>query len=97
MQESQKINSEGFFEIKLRKPRAGLLKHYWMGKTQRDLDYFRFDALISDRQVNGDHSLTMSTNTEPANWAPVTTTSSKDSSSPKERPVLKANKVNRKK
>ena len=74
MQESQKINSEGFFEIKLRKPRPGLLKHYWMGKTQRDLDYFRFDALISDRQVNGDHSLTMSTNTEPANWAPVTAT-----------------------
>ena len=53
MQESQKINSEGFFEIKLRKPRPGLLKHYWMGKTQRDLDYFRFDALISDRQVLG--------------------------------------------
>jgi len=53
MQESQKINSEGFFEIKLRKPRPGLLKHYWMGKTQRNLDYFRFDALISDRQVLG--------------------------------------------
>ena len=91
MHESQKVNSDGFFEIKLRKPRPGLLKHYWMGKTQRDLDFFRFDALISDRQVNGDHSLAMPTN-EPAIWLP-----SKDLSPKGERPVLKANKTNRKK
>ena len=69
-QESQKVHTEGFFEIKLRKPKPGLLKHYWMGKTQRDLDFFRFDALISDRQVNGDHSLTMNM-TGPANWLPT--------------------------
>ena len=49
--ESNKYTSDGFFEIKLRKTRPGLLKHYWMGKSVHCMDDYRFDALISDRQV----------------------------------------------
>ena len=49
VEDSHKYASEGFFEIKLRKSKAGLLKHYNMGKTIHSLDVYRFDALISDR------------------------------------------------
>ena len=38
-------------EVKLRKKNDGLLKHFNMGKTRNSLDSYRFDALISDRQV----------------------------------------------
>ena len=68
--------SDGFFEIKLRKTKPGLLKHYWMGKSVLCMEDYRFDALISDRQVEGDRSLKVSN--EPAIWG--------------ERPLAKATK-----
>ena len=49
--ESNKYSSDGFIEIKLRKSKPGLLKHYKMGKTVHAIEVYRFDALISDRQV----------------------------------------------
>ena len=57
VEESNKYASDGFFEIKLRKSKPGLLKHYKMGKTRHALDVYRFDALISDRQVITDVQL----------------------------------------
>ena len=116
MMESNKITTDGFFEIKLRKSKPGLLKHYWMGKTQHCMEdyrqgfitflrvvcprktgnhktglksFFRFDALISDRQVEGDRSLT--TPNEPAIWVP-TKIDSKDTP----RVVAKASKKSKK-
>lgn len=89
MMESNKITTDGFFEIKLRKSKPGLLKHYWMGKTQHCMEDYRFDALISDRQVEGDRSLT--TPNEPAIWVP-TKTDSKDTP----RVVAKASKKSKK-
>lgn len=74
--ESNKYASDGFFEIKLRKTKPGLLKHYWMGKSVLCMEDYRFDALISDRQVEGDRSLKVSN--EPAIWG--------------ERPLAKATK-----
>ena len=41
MMESNKITTDGFFEIKLRKSKPGLLKHYWMGKTQHCMEDYR--------------------------------------------------------
>lgn len=87
--ESNKYASDGFFEIKLRKSKPGLLKHYKMGKTVHSFDIYRFDALISDRQVEGDRSLPMAN--EPAVWIPK-----KEYADPKDRPVAKATKGTRK-
>jgi len=87
--ESSKHSHEGFFEIKLRKTQPGLLKHYKMGKTSHSMDEYRFDALISDRQVEGDRSLPMAN--EPAVWVPK-----KEYADPKDRPVAKASKSARK-
>ena len=41
MMESNKITTDGFFEIKLRKSKPGLLKHYWMGKTVHCMEDYR--------------------------------------------------------
>jgi hypothetical protein len=47
----QLAEGKNVLEVKLRKTNDGLLKHFNMGKTRNSLESYRFDVLISDRQV----------------------------------------------
>lgn len=89
----QLAEGKNVLEVKLRKTNDGLLKHFDMGKTRNSLESYRFDVLISDRQVEGDRSLPPELQHEPAVWLPAANL--KQVTAIKDRPILKATKGKR--
>ncbi|CBY33187.1 unnamed protein product [Oikopleura dioica] len=80
----QLAEGKNVLEVKLRKTNDGLLKHFNMGKTRNSLESYRFDVLISDRQVTQPQEpLSKAT----AHYLPTCNTSRQSGSPPQSKPL----------